>query len=308
MNKWKQLLAVFQSPIFKIVLGFILLTIIYSIIPFASVIETMTHSNWNYYILSFIVSLVLIFLQSYRWRALLLTQNKPPLPTFIYLSFIGVFSTIALPSAVGGDIVKSAILGKQIKSQTDSAQSLLLGRICGYLFLNLFFWFAFIWGYPYLENLPYFTYLMAITSISCIFFFLILKSISKIKFLRKVTTALLHWKTHWKTNLILSFTIQIVQIIFLWSMIQTLGLTVPFGALFVFYPLTIITNLVPLTFFNVGVREGVQTLLFGSLVGIATADCLALSLVLYATLLPSVLLGCLLFFLSLRKISIGKRV
>ncbi len=88
--------------------------------------------------------------------------SRRPLPSlwlFLKLIYIGAFASLFLPSSFGGDVVRSTILGKQIKSQFDSAQSLVIGRVFGFMTIQVIFWISMIWFHDYMTPFPllYFT-------------------------------------------------------------------------------------------------------------------------------------------------------
>lgn len=111
-------------------------------------LERLFHSPWLFGIafMGVVVNYVMNFC---RWHVLLKGVHiRIPFSEVTRLSMIGQFSSIFLPGAVGGDLVKAVYVAKAFPAQkTDGVASILLDRILGFLsllvFASLFFVLSF---------------------------------------------------------------------------------------------------------------------------------------------------------------------
>ncbi len=116
-------------------------------------------------------------------------------------------------------------------------------------------------------------------------------------FFQKWVKILDNWRKHFKQTIIITVLIQVFQILSIYFIVKSLNLPIPFSALLIFTPLIGMIHIFPLTFFNIGVREGVNILLFTSLVGVSSVDCVSMAMLFYVVVLPSILIGFVLVLL-----------
>ncbi len=108
----------------------------------------------KYFIPAMTLVFLTIFLNNMRWTVLLRTNDfnvsyKQTLP----LTLIGIFFNFALPSGVGGDLVKGYyLLKRSVGKKTVAATTLLMDRIIGMYGLLLLATAVMLVDYPTLRN------------------------------------------------------------------------------------------------------------------------------------------------------------
>lgn len=96
----------------------------------------LTGIQWEYFILSFLLIPVMLTTSCFKWKLLLDAQGKPvSFSALLRIYLIGSFFSNMLPSAVGGDVVRSFYSGQLIKNQAYAAVCVFLERFTGMLFL-----------------------------------------------------------------------------------------------------------------------------------------------------------------------------
>ena len=95
-----------------------------------------TNIQWDYFIASFLLIPVMLTTSCLKWKMLIDAKGqRVPFTTLIRIYCIGYFFSNLLPSAVGGDVVRSFYSGKLINNQAYSAVCVFLERFTGILFL-----------------------------------------------------------------------------------------------------------------------------------------------------------------------------
>ncbi len=98
--------------------------------------ERLREVDLGYFILSFLVSLVMIAVSCLKWQLMLRLQGeRPGFPFLMKVYFIGYFFTVLLPSIVGGDVARSYYTGKRVGDQYTAAISVFFERFSGLLLL-----------------------------------------------------------------------------------------------------------------------------------------------------------------------------
>ena len=88
--------------------------------------------NW---LLPFLIaSLLMIAVSCLKWKMFLgKSNNQVGFGRLFSLYLIGMFFNNFMPSSVGGDVVRSYMLGKQIESQSGALASVVLERVSGFI-------------------------------------------------------------------------------------------------------------------------------------------------------------------------------
>lgn len=77
-----------------------------------------------------------IVLSTKRWQLLLASKNEHvPFKRIFKIYYVGAFSNLFLPSSIGGDVVKSAIMSRSTSENVEAYSSVLVNRFCGLLAL-----------------------------------------------------------------------------------------------------------------------------------------------------------------------------
>ena len=238
-----------------------------------------------------------IILSTYKWMLLLRAQNinKPGFLRLWALYHIGGFFNNFLPTNVGGDLIRSYIVGKQNNKQAESLAAVAVERMSGFLALIIYgIAGIFInWDLAVQLNLIY---------IICGALFLICTSISLFfnRSLAKWIKGHLNWGPVeqifqklstlyesfylYKKNMPLlliamaiSFIFQLYTIWFTFAILKTMNIQLPFTTLMLIVPVTTIIGVIPITINSIGLREGAFVFLF-SYLGIPASQSLLMAL------------------------------
>ncbi len=129
--------------ILKILLGFSFFLLLLSFVRENELRSLFARIQWGYMLMSFLLIPVMLATSCLKWKVLLdVNGKKVSLPALMRIYFIGYFFSNLLPSAVGGDVVRSFYSGKMIKNQAYAAVCVFLERFTGVLFLLLLVIFA----------------------------------------------------------------------------------------------------------------------------------------------------------------------
>jgi uncharacterized protein (TIRG00374 family) len=86
----------------------------------------------GYALLSLAVSLAMIGVSCWKWKALLELEAAPlPFRRLLRHYFVGYYYTVLLPSNVGGDVARALLAGRDIGSHSRAAVSVFLERVTG---------------------------------------------------------------------------------------------------------------------------------------------------------------------------------
>lgn len=126
------------SLIFKCIISCVFFSILLSFVQGNELLTVFTNINWPFFILSFVVTVIMLLASCAKWKVILDLKSKG-LSYFellkIYL--VGYFFSNILPSTVGGDVVRSYYAGRLIENQAYSAVSVFVERFSGIFFLFL---------------------------------------------------------------------------------------------------------------------------------------------------------------------------
>jgi len=125
------------SLILKLVLSFAFFTVLLSFVKGNELLGLLLQVNWPFFILSFIVTLVMVGASCAKWKIILDLKCSLPYLQLFRIYLVGYFFSNILPSTVGGDVVRSYYAGKLINSQAYSAVSVFVERFSG-IFLLFF--------------------------------------------------------------------------------------------------------------------------------------------------------------------------
>ena len=235
------------------------------------------------------------------------------LPRTICLYFMGMFFNIILPTGIGGDAVKGWELMQFSKKGAASFASIITERLTGFFILALIGFFASLLGAKIIdERLIFYVVstslfimlaMLVIIAKKPAFFNIYIKSFLP-KFwqldekLHKTYSEVADYKAYpvpimW--SLLLSFPIQITNIIIVMLVARGLGINVGFAYFAVFVPVIIIISLVlPVSISGLGVREWLCVVLFGK-IALSRVDALSISLIWFSVLVATSLLGGIVF-------------
>lgn len=227
------------------------------------------------------------------------------------LTFIGYFFNNFLPTAIGGDIVKAYYLSKRTSDKMASYTAVFIDRAMGLITMIFMAVCALLLaGSRVIDNAAQrMIYAIAILSLFLILFLANKNFARKFSFLlhlvkpirpqlEKLYNTVHEFKKH-KKLMLWSLSISIVsQLIYFASIgitAASIGLNIPGMSILLRMPIVSAMSLLP-SINGIGVREGSTVLLFGPLVGKGNA--FALSVLIFATLIVTSILGGIIYGLS----------
>src|SRR3990170_1991177 len=264
--------------------------------------------SMNFLILAAVALLYAVsqIISTYRWSLFLPNAGiHVPFLKLVSLYYVGMFFNIFLPSAIGGDVVKSYYLYKFSGRGGNSLASVFLDRFTGFFALVTIAVVSLVFGYGYVKEtyVPFF-----IITLASVFFLssLILWNrglhnwalviTGKIKLfginekIESFYNAIMLYKGEPVVLLKafgVSFIIQFMSITIFYLISKGLDMTVSIGYFFLFVPIAVTISMIPISLSGLGLREGAFVYLFTK-VGATDAQALTVSLASFAV---TVLLG-----------------
>jgi glycosyltransferase 2 family protein len=234
---------------------------------------------------AFAVVLATIVINNYRWLLLLRGQGiRSSSKQTVPLTFIGLFFNLAMPGAVGGDLIKAYYIAQeQPGTKLRAATSVLMDRVVGLYALALIVLAAIvthvniIMGSPQLKVLAVFNIALAFGF--SIFFLLgfsetirehdwtnsFLEKFPGGKFIERIYDAVHDYKNgkrQFGLGILLSILVQSMNIFLFFVIAKTLHFEISMGALFFVIPLGLMATAVPVSPGGLGVGQAVFFTLF----------------------------------------------
>ena len=127
-----------RSLIVKVILSGCFFWILLSFVQTDQLVEVVSHIDWFYFTLSFLLTPLMLVVSCLKWKMILdLHEIKIPFLRLIRIYLIGYFFSNLLPSTVGGDVTRSYYSGKIIKNQSFSAIAIFIERFTGVFMLMI---------------------------------------------------------------------------------------------------------------------------------------------------------------------------
>ena len=271
-------------------------------------------SHWSiemlpWVFLSLLLSILSMFFQGKRWRALLLEKGKA-ISLKYYYSYIalGYFFNNLLPGGIGGDAVKTVLFGRRFGDTIQSVAAIIVSRIIGLVAVFILFFIALPFVLSHYTLPTHYTvfivFLFLFTLVCLMSVFIIDKSprlslwIRRFSFLIKVKESFSIYKSH-KINIINAFIdsiwIQILAILMNFCFFKAFQLHIDLLTITVFTTITVTLTMLPISINGIGIRENVQVSLYSVLLGIPADLVLAATLVSYIPILFQAIQGAIVF-------------
>jgi len=257
-----------------------------------------------------------------RWRILLSVRGiSASLHRLIFYYVIGYFFSSFLPSMFGGDIVRSYVFGKEIKSQIESFASVFMERLTGLAGLVGVAFVASLLNYDTLreKGLAFFMYAIVlgfVLFVALIFTRPLVERIGRAVRWKKIAVwrdrfmkfhdAVYSFRTQRKAvvmALFYSVLFQLLTSVNTYIVCLALGIEVRFLDLMLVVPIILLICTIPLTPNSMGIWEG-SFMIFFSRLGVSDAGALSIGLVLRAKNILVALLGGIFYSLSGTKIQV----
>jgi uncharacterized protein (TIRG00374 family) len=140
-----------SSAKFRIILALLCLLLTFYAVDFSELLKTLQQITLPMIGALFALAFVMVYLSAFKWRLLLaaLHQDRASLPSsrrLFCLYLVGYFVNLIFPSFVGGDVVRSLRLGRQV-GQVNALGAVILERYTGLLAMVILA-VAFVWFIP----------------------------------------------------------------------------------------------------------------------------------------------------------------
>jgi glycosyltransferase 2 family protein len=243
---------------------------------------------------------------SWRWqRVLAVYDAHVPLRTLTKHYLAGQFVGNALPSTVGGDVVRINRCSKDTGSTEVAFASVVLERLTGFVALPLLTFVGFV-ARPALFETPrsWIAIAVAVGSLLVLVVILVLAASPRLagRFVHRANWTrfigivhvgvdrLRHDPRDAVAALAAAVAYQLTVVASVYCAVHTIGLTIPNGAVFAYIPAVAMVQVLPISVGGLGVREGMLALLLHPL-GVPTGQAVALGLLWYGMTIIVSLLG-----------------
>ena len=274
----------------KVIVSLGLITLVISQVDFKEIINILKNVDIAMIIYALTLLTVQVFIATVRWQLVLKCQKvELDYKNTLQILYSGLFFNQAMPSSVGGDVIRGYYLKKQGMTLGRATLGVLMDRLFGMVGLVLLV----------LASLPLLFELVN-NSIARTGVFLIASSISLALLLVFFTDKLPGNFSHFKIIkglyslsregrccisdryngviiLLISVLIHLISVFSVMIMSIGLGLDIEWGGFLLMVPLVGLMMVVPISIAGWGVREGIMVVGFGYL-GVASEASLALSI------------------------------
>ena len=293
-------------PVLRLASTVVMVYVLFTKVDWSSVAQ-IGRRGLGLIIISFLTTLVGIVLSGYRWQRVLDALEVPSrMRDLVELQLAGMFAGNFLPSTVGGDVVRATWLAKLNKLGADSAASVVLERLTGWLVLPLLVLAGMfidpgildLGGISKVILLVALLTLCGLVAIVAVFRSAHLtRKIRRVKAVGEVLQSLYSGlgKVQRRPSTLLpvfgwAFMYQLCVLLASIFAAQALHISIGWKEMLVFVPTVAMLQVVPLTIGGLGVREGALVLMLHPL-GIGSAQAIAFGLLVYAINVGASLLG-----------------
>lgn len=249
--------------------------------------------------LSFVVA-------AWRWQRVLAVYDQHiPMRVLLKHYLAGQFVGNALPSTVGGDVLRISRCSKDTGSTEIAFASVVLERLTGFVALPLLTFVGFI-ARPDLFGVPrsWIAILVAVGTLLLLAVILLLAASPRLagRFVHNTNWTRFIGIVHVGVDrlrrdrrdamaaLVASVAYQMTVLAAVYCAVHTIGLTIPNGAVFAYVPAVAMMQVLPISVGGLGVREGMLALLLHPL-GVPTGQAVAVGLLWYAMTIVVSLVG-----------------
>lgn len=211
------------------------------------------------------------YVSAYRWQFLSKALGfHLPLRTFYDYYLMGMFFSLFLPGAIGGDVMRMVFLARECKrKKREALLTLLAERGVGLIAVLLMT--GTVCLLPPVHVIPSgIRYTIIGMSLAAILGYLVLTGLpiarlaQRYAFLNLLVQAEVYWRDFplLARSVLISFAIQGVMILTQVGIAQAVGIEVPLPCLIAVYGLAGLISVLPISFNGIGVREGAYVSLF----------------------------------------------
>ncbi len=311
------------KTLLKILISGGLLVILFSRINSEDLAATLSSLQWWQLLLGVFGNLGCQFLSSYRWLHVAQAMKLgTSVGQFFRFYLIGMFLSLFLPTAVGGDVGRAMMLSKEKQCRWVQAFSTILAeRFCG-LFGLLFFVTLSLWVSPPPPWPVWGTLILTVTTGGLMIFIYAFKAIEDHplgrafieRFLLKQNPIDPDKVPIWPDTkgatigIVISIAYHGLSITLQYWLLTRLGVSLPWPLMAVVYGLSGLASMIPLSLSGIGLREGSITLMLTAWGHIPDHTATVFSLVWLTVVLLSMVPGGCLLLQSQLWISARKKV
>ena len=284
--------------IIKLLITSLLITIILLSVNIDEFISVLKNTHLYLFLLASSLSIPGILISTFKWKILLDAHGirHIPFPYLWGLYHIGMFFSNFLPTEVGGDIVRSYVVGKRSGKKTEAFAGVIMERLTGLIAIVLIAFIGCTLNFTLLNKLDLLQPFLVIIAASGLLLILFVNyrwlanalrryfSINMLNVVSRKIDVLYDAITFYKRKrpvlcvaMIISLIFQMLTIMYVYILLASLGLSVSFLHLILIVPLITILGLVPITINSIGLREGAFIYLFFQF-GLSTSESFALSI------------------------------
>jgi uncharacterized membrane protein YbhN (UPF0104 family) len=274
----------------KILISAILLIWIFtSLIDAEKLLKEIQQARWQYLVLALFLMIVGTALRAVRWDKLLEPLDiKVPLIRLTYFYFVGAFFNIFLPTGMGGDVVKMAMLGQDTNRKPEAVGTTLVDRATGLWVLFILALLALPFSYRLLPSTWIFP-IIVLTVGGVIGGFLLMGTPllpwlgSKIRLPGQDSLERFYYSVSQLGFRALTYAcfvsliFDIILIAFNMLIALSLNVELPLGVYILFTPIISLSLALPISIAGLGAREATYIALYGS-VGVPPETAIAMSL------------------------------
>jgi len=266
----------------KVVVSLGLITLLVNQVDFNKIVNILKNVDITMIIYALILLIIQVFIATTRWQYVLKCQKiMLDYKNTLQILWSGLFFNQAMPSSVGGDVIRGYYLKKQGMTLGRATLGVLMDRLFGMIGLVLLVLASLPLLFELVDDPIARTGVLFIAvgiSLALLFIFFTDKlpgNFSHIKVIRGLYNGII--------ILLISILIHLISVFAVMTMSIGLGLDIEWGGFLLMVPLVGLMMVVPISIAGWGVREGVMVVGFGYL-GVAPEAALALS-ILYGLLM-----------------------
>lgn len=305
-----------NKALFKLLRVFISVSLIAFLLSIANLTELWealkSASIW-FLLIALVLAFSRVFISAFRWRIMLSPKGmRVPFVSLTSFYFVGSFFNMFLPTVLGGDVVRGYELARYSRRAVDSAATVLMERIIGFLALFLICWISLLIGFQKLEGTNILVFI-GVMSFAFIVTLVVLFNARLMQRILSLTRIIKRWNVEGRLKetfnsvhafarargvmfkaFVVSLVFQFVGIISTYVISEALGLGVPLVYFLMVMPIIWVIMMVPISIAGLGVREGAFVLFFTQQ-GVSTENALLLSLLFFGLTVVIALVGGIIF-------------
>jgi len=239
------------------------------------IVSTLKDVNLFWLAISFSLHFVGLLISAYRWQILAFAQGDRVPLGFLFKSYlVGTFFNIFLPSRFGGDVVRIWDGSRYSRSLVKSSAIVVVERLTGIIVLFIFALLASLIRLDMAEKIPviWVSLLLGLTVLGLLVFFFLpvvgrgLEKFPAKGFLDKVKQKIISFRKavllyrekprEFFKAVLWAFLLQLNVIIYYFLIGKALQLNIQFLDYFIFIPIVVLIQIIPVTINGLGLREG----------------------------------------------------